>query len=59
MTQQLLAFSRKQVAQMRPLNLNDVVREAEGLLNRVIGEDVIWRRVAPEDARPCPRRCPS
>jgi PAS domain S-box-containing protein len=40
LTQQLLAFSRKQVAQMRPLNLNDVVRESEGLLKRVIGEDV-------------------
>ena len=40
LTQQLLAFSRKQVVQMRPLNLNDVVREAEGMLKRVIGEDV-------------------
>ncbi len=40
LTQQLLAFSRKQVAQMRPLNLNELVCEAEGLLKRVIGEDV-------------------
>jgi PAS domain S-box-containing protein len=40
LTQQLLAFSRKQVAQLRPMNLNEVVREAEGLLHRVIGEDV-------------------
>ncbi|HEY2014848.1 MAG TPA: PAS domain S-box protein, partial [Bryobacteraceae bacterium] len=40
LTQQLLAFSRKQVAQLRPLNLNEVVREAEGMLNRVIGEDI-------------------
>src|SRR5262249_42098777 len=40
LTQQLLAFSRKQVVQMRPLDLNEVVQESEGMLHRVIGEDV-------------------
>jgi len=40
LTQQLLAFSRKQVAQLRPLNVNGLIRESEGMLKRVIGEDV-------------------
>ena len=39
-TQQLLAFSRKQIMQPRLLNLNEVVQEAQGLLHRVIGEDI-------------------
>src|SRR5439155_1498190 len=38
--QQLLAFSRKQVAQLRPLNLNVLIQESEGMLHRMIGEDV-------------------
>src|SRR5262249_51981354 len=38
LTQQLLAFSRKQVTQLRPLNLNAVVEEFRGMLERVIGE---------------------
>jgi len=40
LTQQLLAFSRKQVSQPRVLNLNAVIQESKGLLQRVIGEDV-------------------
>src|SRR5262249_39037621 len=40
LTQQLLAFSRKQSAQLRPLNLNTLIHESEGMLHRVIGEDV-------------------
>jgi nitrogen-specific signal transduction histidine kinase/CheY-like chemotaxis protein len=40
LTQQLLAFSRKQVAQLRPLNLNGLVQESEGMLHRLIGEDI-------------------
>jgi two-component system cell cycle sensor histidine kinase/response regulator CckA len=40
LTQQLLAFSRKQVAQRGPLDLNQVVCEAQGVLRRLMGDDV-------------------
>jgi CheY-like chemotaxis protein len=39
-TQQLLAFSRKQIATPRVLDLNRVVTDAEQLLRRLIGDDV-------------------
>jgi two-component system, cell cycle sensor histidine kinase and response regulator CckA len=40
LTSQLLAFSRRQVHQPRPLLLNDVIGEFSKILGRVIGEDV-------------------
>jgi PAS domain S-box-containing protein len=40
LTQQLLAFSRKQLLQPVVLDLNDIVTEAEKLLRRLIGEDI-------------------
>jgi PAS domain S-box-containing protein len=40
LTRQLLAFARKQVIAPAPLDVNEVVRGAEKLLRRVIGEDV-------------------
>lgn len=40
LTQQLLAFSRKQVLSPKMLDVNDVVRTTEKMLRRVIGEDV-------------------
>jgi two-component system cell cycle sensor histidine kinase/response regulator CckA len=47
LTQQLLAFSRRQVLQPRVLDINDAISSALVLLRRVIGEDVEIR-YAPE-----------
>ena len=40
LTQQLLAFSRKQVLQLKVLDLNEAVTETQKMLARVIGEDI-------------------
>jgi PAS domain S-box-containing protein len=49
LTQQLLAFSRRQVLAPEVLDLNGLAREAEKLLRRLIGEDVeIHIALAPE-----------
>lgn len=40
LTRQLLAFSRKQLFETRILDLNEVVRPLEKMLQRLIGEDV-------------------
>jgi signal transduction histidine kinase/CheY-like chemotaxis protein len=43
LTQQLLAFSRKQVMEVRPTNLSEVSRGLEAMLRRILGEDVSLR----------------
>ena len=49
LTRQLLAFSRMQVLQPRPMNLNSVVDEMGKLLPRLIGEDIdLIVRAAPD-----------
>jgi PAS domain S-box-containing protein len=40
LTQQLLTFSRKQVAEPRVVSLNDIVAEARKMLSRLIGDDI-------------------
>jgi two-component system cell cycle sensor histidine kinase/response regulator CckA len=45
LTQQLLAFSRRQVMQPKVLDLNVLVADIEKLLRRLIGEDVLLASV--------------
>jgi PAS domain S-box-containing protein len=40
LTQALLAFSRKQIINPKPVNLNEIVNRVENLLSRIIGEDI-------------------
>jgi len=40
LTRQLLAFSRKQLVEKQPVNLNEIVKRMHGLLGRLIGEDI-------------------
>jgi two-component system, cell cycle sensor histidine kinase and response regulator CckA len=42
-TQQLLAFSRRQVLQARVMDLNAAVRAFEAILRRTLGEDIRFR----------------
>jgi PAS domain S-box-containing protein len=40
LTRQLLAFSRKQIASPRPMDLNQIVEESREMLRRLIGEGI-------------------
>jgi two-component system, cell cycle sensor histidine kinase and response regulator CckA len=40
LTQQLLAFSRRQITQPRPLDLNRVIEESAGMFRTLLGEDI-------------------
>ena len=40
LTRQLLAFSRKQMMQLKPVSLNDSIERSQALLKRLIGETI-------------------
>jgi PAS domain S-box-containing protein len=40
LTQQLLAFGRRQIAERKPLDLNELVAESGNMLGRLIGEQI-------------------
>ncbi len=50
LTQSLLAFSRKQIINLTPQNINEIIRKVEKLLIRVIGEDIELRTKLAEEA---------
>ena len=50
LTQSLLAFSRKQIIDRKPVDLNNILKKVEKFLVRVIGEDVEVRLVLAEGA---------
>jgi two-component system cell cycle sensor histidine kinase/response regulator CckA len=43
LTQSLLAFSRKQVMSVMPLDINEIVRGMKKILDRIIGEDIVFK----------------
>jgi CheY-like chemotaxis protein/two-component sensor histidine kinase len=45
LTQDLLLFSRKQITDRKPVDLNGIVRKVEKFLKRVIGEDIECKTV--------------
>jgi PAS domain S-box-containing protein len=40
LTQQLLAFSRRQILELKVLDLNTILRDLDKMLHRIIGEDI-------------------
>ncbi|MEP6862111.1 MAG: ATP-binding protein [Deltaproteobacteria bacterium] len=49
LTKQLLAFSRRQVLEPKPLELGRTVRAMESMIRRLIGEDIELRIITPPD----------
>ena len=49
LTRQMLAFSRRQVFQLRVLNINDVIGNLLKMLQRIIGEHIEIKTVLAED----------
>ncbi|MBI3378519.1 MAG: hypothetical protein HY035_09010, partial [Nitrospirae bacterium] len=52
LTQSLLAFSRKQVINPKPVNLNEITASVEKILLRIIGEDIELRVITPPPSAP-------
>jgi PAS domain S-box-containing protein len=52
LTRQLLAFSRRQLLKPEVISLNEVVIGMEGMLGRLIGEDLEFRTILGDDLAP-------
>jgi two-component system cell cycle sensor histidine kinase/response regulator CckA len=52
LTRQLLAFSRQQVFRIEELDLREVVRGMQSMLQRLIGEDVVVKLILPDRLQP-------
>ncbi|MGA1790430.1 MAG: ATP-binding protein [bacterium] len=39
----ILAFSRKQIIDLKPINPNDVIKDLEGMLTRIVGEEIEFK----------------
>ncbi len=52
LTRQLLSFSRQAVLETKIVDINEVVRDAESLLRRMLGEDVVLATRLGADLRP-------
>ena len=50
LTHQLLAFSRRQVLEPQVIDANDLVRDVEAMLRRLIGENIELRTILSPDA---------
>ena len=51
LTRQLLAFSRRQVQELKILDLNALVRDIEPILRRLLGEDIVVDVATDEELR--------
>ena len=51
LTRQLLAYARRQILEPKNINLNQMVKETTGLLEKVIGEQIEVKMALSEDLR--------
>jgi PAS domain S-box-containing protein len=49
LTQSLLAFSRKQIINPRPVDINEIIKRIDHLLTRIIGEDIQLQTILSEN----------
>ncbi|UCE79781.1 MAG: response regulator [Nitrospiraceae bacterium] len=49
LTQNLLAFSRKQIINPQPVKLNEIITKTEKILSRLVGEDIELKTILAED----------
>lgn len=49
LTRNLLAFSREQVIDLKPINLNEAIERAKKILSRLIGEDIDLTTIPADD----------